>query len=548
MKSWKVVSLYLALSIAVLLPLLVPGYIQSFDLSWVPHPALPTSVDNLYLYSITVHYLALVIPSQLVEKALLLAILLTASISAHLLAQYILKSKNPWPPFFAGILYTINPFTYDRFMDGQYLVLVGYSLMPLFTLFLWKFLDRPRMRTLIPTITVALLVSITSIHTVFFLTLIALASSVAATIRRRRDCDYLINFSKWAFLGLFISLLASTYWLLPFFQGKSITAQEINTFDERQLLTFQTVPDHTYGLPAFLNPLTLYGYWGEEQGRFVLPKDKMPVWGMIFIFIFALAALGVLGYHKKERSRIVIFACLLILGWVFSVGIASPPFSYINLWLYDHLTFFRGYRDPQKFIALIALGYAVLGALGLDYLLAKTESWKDEIFKTMRAIFISLTLFLPLLYTTTMLFGFAGQLHSADYPADWYKTNDQLNTDKGNFQVLFLPWHHYMYFSFAGRIIGNPAPSFFDQPIISSTSDELGLIPSNAENSQTFYVESKVLVDPQNLGAKLNTLHIKYVLLAKETDWRNYTWLDKSPDLKLITNSPTVKLYLNIRY
>lgn len=574
-----------------MLPLLAPGYIQTFDLSWAPHIPAPTHIDNTFLWQFFLHFLSLIVPSQIIEKAILFTILLTSSLSAHYLAKYLLKNDTVWPPFFAGILYMVNPFTYDRFLDGQYLVLIGYALLPIFTLYLWRFIDQPTLRRVVPVILITLLITITSIHSIFFIFLIASVSniikiwhptknvilnllsvrirgqSVRALIQDlsekssrmsqakeipdliRNDKSYLLNLTIWSAFFILAVVLASSYWLVPFFQGRSTTAQEIATFDQRQLYTFQTVPDHTYGIPASLNPLTLYGYWGEDQGRFALPKAPDPAWGILFIFILTLAIIGSFTYFQKNRSRVIALISLILFGWVFSVGIASPPFFYLNLWLYQHIHFLQGYREPQKFISLTALGYAILGSLGLAYLLQKTNSWKDETFQTMRLVFIALAIFLPILYTPTILFAFAGQLRSADFPPDWYSVNQLLNSDHSNFQVLFLPWHHYMYFSFAGRVVSNPAPKFFDKSIIASTSDELGLIPSNTETLSTTQVESKILnTDHQNLGDALNQLRIKYIILDKDTDWQDYDWLNSSPDMKLISDGKILKLYQNLKF
>jgi hypothetical protein len=527
----------------------MPGYILTFDLSFVPHPHLPKSVDNLYPYDAILHYLSFVIPSQVIEKATLLGILLSSSLGAHYLVRYLIKSENPWPPLFAGVFYMINPFTYDRSLDGQYLVLIGYALIPIFTLYLFKFLDRPSLKSIILPILIFLILSITSIHSILFAILIIFVSSIAALWVRQYDHSYQLNFLKGSLFALIIVIIASAYWIVPFFQGNASTAKEIGTFDERQLLTFQTVADHTYNLPASLNPLTLYGYWGEDQDRFSLPKDHMPVWGLIFICILIMTVAGIIGYWKKERGRVVTFLALIILGWILAVGIADPPFSYINGWLYDHVPLFRGYREPQKFIGLIAFGYSVLSALGLNYILSKTDPWKDETLKTLRSVLIAIVLFLPTLYTPTMIWGFAGQLRADNYPSDWYSVNDRLNSDPESFQALFLPWHHYMYFNFAKRVVSNPASEFFDKPVIVSTSDELGLIPSNVETSQTAFIEKKVLpANRQDLGGKLNNIHIKYVILAKDADWESYSWLDKSPDLKLIKEGSSLRFYQNLKY
>jgi hypothetical protein len=160
-------------------------------------------------------------------------------------------------------------------------------------------------------------------------------------------------------------------------------------------------------------------------------------------------------------------------------------------------------------------------------------------------------LLVPVLYTPTMFWGFSGQLVPRQYPADWYQINQLLDWDTDNFHVLSLPWHLYMHYQFAGRVIANPSDAFFDKPTIISNELEF----KNA--SPTFPDATKSLLSEQllpgaarnpRLAKDLDELGIKYILLAKTYDYADYGYLDRQTGLKLISETPNLKLYRNLAY
>jgi hypothetical protein len=53
-----------------------------------------------------------------------------------------------------------------------------------------------------------------------------------------------------------------------------------------------------------------------------------------------------------------------IIGFILATGIHGP-FGGINHWLYDH-TILKGFRDSQKFVAMLVFSYAILGGLGIN--------------------------------------------------------------------------------------------------------------------------------------------------------------------------------------
>jgi hypothetical protein len=195
-----------------------------------------------------------------------------------------------------------------------------------------------------------------------------------------------------------------------------------------------------------------------------------------------------------------------------------------------------------------------------------------------------------------LLWGAGGQLRSADYPASWYQLNQRLRElpregetmpesgseaepspglkagagsgEDGSKQqegvhqlkpgegaapnkereadTVLLPWHQYLYLDFAGRTVANPAPGFFERPLLASDDPELyGVAPSGpVTRSRQF--EDEVLAHrfyATDLGGRMHRLGIRYVVLLRQADWSDYAWLDRQTGLRLRAESDGWKIY-----
>lgn len=544
----------------IMLPLLRPGYIFALDMVFTPSLRMPESISNLYLFSAALHLINYVLPSQVIQKVLLFSILLLAGVGAHrLAARFSLKSKtkskkattlrtaNQWGNYFAGVLYVVNPFTYSRFMAGQYLVLAGYALIPFFILALWNYLAKPSLKTVTPLTLLAILISLLSIHSIFFMALIVVVSLIAMAGRFRPAWKRILG---WGVAAVFVWVLAGSYWLLPLAQGKSSEADLIANFDQNYAEGFKTDSDPKYGV--VFNAASLYGFWSDRENRYELPKTAMPLWPLVSAVFMGLAALGSwVGWKKGWRQEVVSLAVIGAVALVLGLGIAFKPLAPLYYWMVEHLPLYKGFREPQKFIGLLALVYAVLGAIGVNYIVNRLAQAKGQFQKTLGIITPAIFVILPVIYTPIMLWGFSGQLKVNDYPKDWSSLNQTLNKDPDDFKVLFFPWHQYLSFPFTGTIVANPADRFFDKPVIQGDNIEFGGIFRQESTPETLFVENKVLKPSSELtdgGKRLSTLNVKYIVVAKNRDADRYDFLNTQTDLQKISDSQNLITYLNMAY
>jgi hypothetical protein len=531
---------YGLVALFILWPLLAPGFILTLDMVFTPKLPMPGTVTSSYLFHAGLHFLNVVLSGDVIEKILLFVILLFSGLGMHRLMDFLRPTLEPattqWAAYASGLLYMINPFTYERFMAGQYSVLLGYAYLPFFVLALFRFLKDQSLRRAAVLVGWLIAISIVSIHTLglaFIVSLIAISQVVwndrADVKRLRRLVMYTAGIGS-------IFFIVSSYWLLPLLRGEGPTAASIDTFQTTDQTAFATGGGSITG--KLVHVIRLEGFWGEERGLFLLPQDELRVWGLAVIALWALVVIGILSVWRQKRETGVLFVIVIIAAALLAAGIGSD-------WLSAHIPFFAGYREPQKFVALVAFSYAVLVGFAIPKLLQMFPA-------RFGPIWIAVTCLCALVgLTPVMFFGFDGQLVPRHYPPDWYAMNAQIDRDTSSYQVLFLPWHLYTRYQFAGRVIANPGSSFFDMPLLISNNPELGDTGPAVPDEKDSLLTTRILPQAPHsntLGRQLAPLQIKYVLLSKNDDYRTYGYLDHQTDLQLVTDSATLRLYRNTAY
>jgi hypothetical protein len=456
---------------------------------------------------------------------------------------------------------------------------MAYALIPFAVKAIFKFFKETNLKNTFRICLWFVLISLTTIHSIFFIFLffaIFLLFHILKNIRNKKE---IFKVCRYSILAGLIFLILSSWWIIPIFANKSPTSQFITEqITDRHAYVFQTTAGEKYG--TILNTAAMYGFWGDQEGRYVVQKDINPYWFKLYLIILAIAVWGaIINYSKKIKNRIAFenknennqqelyilpMAAIGIISLILAVGIAYKPFIPLIEFLNNHIPFYKGYREPQKWVALVILVYAYLGSLGVNDLIPRfqrfVENSKLKVYPDLFKKFIpALFLIIPLLYSPAMVWGFRGQLYTSNYPQSWYQANEILNqdqdlsskakkTDEGDSKVLFFPWHQYLHLSFAGKIIANPAQNFFDKKVIAGDNMEMGNIYTQSSRPESKYIEREILWhkdEIKNLGEKLLPLNIKYVILAQEADFFNYDFVNHQNDLELIYEKERIKIYKN---
>jgi hypothetical protein len=516
-------------------PLLAPGLVLAVDLVPVPHPHLATDywgipagthlgppdrlpIDLLF---VALGHVGLVAAG---EKLLLLAIVFLAGWGMHRLVP----TDRDMGRYFAGLLYAVNPFVYDRLDTGQWYLLLGYALLPwAFAALLPLAAGRPRAAWRFALLAVA--VGVASAHMFALLAVLVLAMSVAALIRGPRRGARIRSIA----LGCGLAGLGSFYWLLPA-PGLGDLWKHIGP---AQLRLYQTVADRTWGLEAAV--AGLYGYWNDAEPI----KAHLLAWPLVAAALIGLALWGLATRRADPAAWAV--AATAAFGFVLALGARGPLTGQLYRAALDHVGFLRSFREPQKGVALLAFGYAYLGGVAAGELRAHARRWWSH---GVAVALAACVLLLPLLGGYRELGGLWGRLSTSTYPSSWSEARALLERQAAGSRTLVLPWHGYSALSFAGhRVVANPAAEYFDTPVLVSRSVGEGAAAADSSDPLDAAVARLLASGSRrhDLGACLATIGVSHILLSKQADWAAYAFLARQDDLVVERRWNDLILYRN---
>ncbi|MFA5382548.1 MAG: hypothetical protein WC356_05230 [Candidatus Micrarchaeia archaeon] len=374
-----------------------------------------------------------------------------------------------------GILLVFNPFVYERIMMGQWGVVASTLLMPIFIYYMFKYFKEPNNHNLIWLVIGFMASSVHQLH-FFVINLGILFLYILILLFKERFKQIpSITILKNTIKVLGILFLINLYWVLPyiFTQLQTQNTGIIGAIDESDMLFFAP---KTSVVNSLINTAGMYGSWRENS--IILAKNilPLPVWlGILIIFIFLMIR-GFLTDPKKPEN--ILFILLFIIGLIFAVGMASQYTAPIFEWFFDNVPFFKGFRDSNKFVSLIVISYAILGAKGLKSIIDEN---KDRIHnlklrKAFGPILVLIMLSLIIIYNFPQI-GLWGQLHPISYPESYSELNTYLKNIDETGHVMYLPLGTYFTYNWSkpagldGRI-GNPINRVVEKFIITGSNEQ----------------------------------------------------------------------------
>ncbi|HKW72480.1 MAG TPA: hypothetical protein VJQ08_06615 [Candidatus Dormibacteraeota bacterium] len=531
-------------SLLVAAPWLAPGFL--FGTDW-PGPRrfdFPSNISSAIPLQVVLALISRVVGSEWTGKLLVFAIVFGAAWTAfHAAPTASLIGRVA-----GATLFVFNPFVFGRLHYGQLYLLAAYALLP------WAAHRLRLERTLHSTRgglwfgVSAALVGVFSPHLLLVVSVLwvaTLAADLLATKDRRRSALSLA-------VAAGTTLLLSSYWLVPLLLGRGAEAGVIAGTGAGQLQVYAAVSDRDLGVMP--NLLGLFGFWAENSGRFTSMKDFVPAWPLALAMLIAVCTAGALAALRRGDDRLRAWVAGLIVagavGLILEMGVSNPLTSGLVRWLDSVVPLYRGMRDAGKWAALLALVYSQLLSLGVSAILdwihrARLPAGQvDWLASTAVGVLIAL----PLFYGNGLLFGMHGEIKPSAYPEGWYAADRALAADPHPHRTLFLPWHLYMGLSFVhneNRVIGSPAPTFFTVPVVVSSDPEIGVAPPDNPDQRAI----SGLVRQGSSGDWSRVLadrDIKYVLVAREVDWKSYDFLHQTSYLSLVSDYGSITLYRNM--
>ncbi len=528
------------ITLAIMLPLYQPGFIFLLDMVFTPHMHLGNYIQNglvppHFPLLILIKLVSSVLPMDIIQKIILsLLLFLPAAFMYRLARKYL---DTPWATI-AGIFYTLNPWVYERFLAGHWLVLLGYAFLPLLIKLYIDLLETKSKRSAIKFGCLFAILPIISIHfayiSIFFLLTLLITyywlhkNSLRALISNR-----VINTGM---ILLIATIAVNAFWLSNFFQvGATYTAITAQDFSG-----FQTVSTDSWGV--FANTLALYGFWNTD---YALPKDIFPYWKFISGAILLLAVIG--GYrawrNKNPLGRTLII--LFLPALVISVGVAHNFSKPIIEILLAYFPGFRGLRETAKLTSLLAFSYAFFVPIAGQWITDKLIPVVMVPARLIKLTVLGFCILLAAASTSSMFNGFHNQLRPAYYPESWSIAN-QLLQDAHASKVLFLPWWGYLRLPFAdNNLIANPAYRFFDVPVLASKNFENSYVVSTSpefDATITSLVNGNITIDEAIPYFK--SQGISHIMVVEEQDTAQYQFLNNSKKIKRVLAMNDVVLFV----
>jgi hypothetical protein len=434
------------------------------------------------------------------------------------LGLYRLFGRRALPTVAATTLFVINPFTLDRFFAGQAYILLGYALLPLAV---WLATKEPTWRSGVSFGLIFSLQAAFSIHFVFITGVLAiLAWLLGPGSFRKRTSKFLV--------AACVALVACAYWLIPI-ASQSGQLDQVTLHD---VALFGTHADPVLGLVP--NLLALRGFWRATP----ILQYPAPGWVVCTIALLAVAAFGISSRDTERPRRRVMLAAATV-GIILACG-AAGLLGDAFVWSFEHLPGFRVMREPQKFVALYALGLAWAFGLGVEHLVWETRSEARR-----RLVAMSLCA-VPLAASFPLMIGLWAEIRPSHYPASWTAADAIMGSGSG--RILALPGDAYLSFPWTqDRAVADPMTSFFSREVVSDGNVELGGLESQTSNATSRYLSFITAVGSRtrNFGNLVAPLDVQFILLAKTEDWARYRWLLQQEDLAVVHRWPDLVLFRN---
>lgn len=525
---------FLGLAVLLLYPTFRGGYI--FLLDWMVEPNISLvdinpSIDSIGWISYKLG--AIIFSFDIFQRIFLFATVYFLGMAGFRLAA---RTGNVFAQYFAGLLLVFNPFMYARLVE-QPGVALGSVLFFWFLVYLLEYLEEGgRVKILAAAFFGALAVSILT-HSIFFIATVSFLL-LFFDYWERRDWKFSLKTISIIF-GIIIVLNAN--WLFSFTRGDAQGVGGIQDFGSADVETF-----HTRGLggdSVYFTVLSLQGYWGEYQDRFVSIREN-PLWEPALIALLLLVVFGLIRQlaNKDRFAKPLLIAA--IVSYILAIGIASPIFAPLANFLYAHFPFYIGLRESQKWVVILVFFYAYFGAWGIVHFL------KWERIRRYRYEWSLIFVLLPILFAYPSIRGMHEHFTPHDFPAEWQEAKDYLGHN-GSGKVLFFPWHSYAKLDFAGKNVAVPALAFFGKNIIQGNNTEFGKVYSHSLDQQTLAIE-KYVMKKDNPAEKIKygvfatdmqKIGIQTVMLAKTEDWQGYLWLDKISGVEKVMENDKLIIY-----
>ena len=437
-------------TVLVLAPLVMPGYVLSYDLVFVPHQpltwelvapsgGLPRAVPQDAVVSI----LSLAVPGWLLQRVALAGAVYAAGWGAGRLVPTDRLSIR----VVAAVGYAWTPFLAERLLLGQWGLLLAYGALP------WLIRAALALRAgesgaLARLVLAAGLSAITPTGG-----LIALGATAVMTGGRDRTSVRTAG----------VATAAVAVLNLPWIVAAAVTAATGRS-DPAGVAAFSARGENWSGPLGALAGTG--GIWNAQTTPSSRSSVLVPVVTAVVV-AFAVAGFAVLRrrWPAGSASRL---AGLAAVGFALGAAGAVWIADHLLEWLVARVPGAGLFRDGPKFLIPYALLLVVAAALGVERVAGRLARPRARLVLVVAVV-------LPVVVLPDLAVGGFGALRPVRYPADWDRVAEVVAAAPG--QVVSLPLSGYRRYPWNhGRTVIDVAPRYLDAPVI--TDDTLVVGPT----------------------------------------------------------------------
>ncbi|GAB2849167.1 hypothetical protein GCM10022221_55720 [Actinocorallia aurea] len=447
-------------------PALAPGFVLSYDMVFVPDPALteamfggtggfPRQVPSDAFAAA----LSFVPYSQ---QLILLSIFVLAAWGAALLVP------GSWPgKAAAAIFFVWNPYVAERLLLGHWALLLGYAGLP------WVLHAVLRRRHLWAALIPAAIGGFAAMN----LTLLVIVAGLVV-LRGRGALKACLTYVAFASPYLIPALFVAS--------GTRTDPAGVDAFAARA--------DTPFGSLGSL--LSLGGIWNAET----VPPGYGPFLPSLLLLVTVCACLICLARARTPLSRAALYAGCTGLALA-CIGITGPGRTALRT-LVEIQPAFGVLRDGQLYLGPLALAAALgLGRLASTRLLTPLAPALPLV---------------PVLLLPGLAWGAFGGLSSVDYPDDWRAAQKLINADPVGGPALSLPWGAYRRPDWnGGRAVMDPLPRMLERHVVWNDGFQVGDTVLANEDPRAVRA-AEILRTSDGLAAPLAAEGYRYVLITKD--------------------------------
>jgi hypothetical protein len=483
------------LTVVVLGPALAPGFVLTYDMVFTPRQYLlpdslgvGTAAPRAVPVDAVMALLTAVIPGQLVQKVVLIAILFCGGLGAsRLVAGAPLGVR-----LVAATAYVWNPYVAERLVIGHWTLLVAYAALP----WLVRGALAARFGGAGPLACLVVLAALCSLTPTGGL----LAAGVVVAAMCLPDATWRAR----ALSAVTVVVVNAPWWLPGVLQDAAARG------DPTGVAVFAARSDTLWGDIGSL--LGLGGIWNAQ----VVPDSRGSVFAAVaLVLVLCIGGVGLLSLVRTAPRLAAVLGAMGVVG----LGLAALGTVPVGRSLLEAImrTVPGGglLRDGQKFIALLAPLEAVCFATGVGVLAGLLARRTGSVLGS-RALLAG-ALLLPLVALPDLAWGVNRHLDPVSYPSDWAQVRSVLADRPDHGDVLVLPWSAFRQFEWNDRRTSlDPAARFFPVTAVGSTELVVGNETVHDDDPRVARVE-QLLHSGEPLRTTMGTQGIGWVLVERKT-------------------------------